>query len=492
MAKCKVCGFRLSEGVTKCPMCGAEAGSTVAGEISSELNIAKYFCPSCKAQILGEHRYCPNCGVDIKEAAKKNKETQSQNLQGNKCIKCGAVLPENAKFCNECGAKQDTEKNLKTSQLTMVSPSQNNIQNVSCNLPETPLDAFEYEEKNGKFILKKIKDQFATEVVIPRTFSEIGEWAFNKCTELKSVIIPYTITKIGSFAFGDCRKLTHIEIPNSVTRIEYAAFGHSGLLSIDIPNSITKIDLLTFINCDSLKKVIIPDSVKEIDYQAFANCTSLEEIYIPDSVEIIEQGVFSNCKNLKSVRLPSKLTDLGKSEWSGENVFYSCTSLESIVLPDSITNIRNNNFFNCKNLINVKLSNSLKWIGAETFRGCKKLQNITIPDSVIGISWQAFSECKSLERIVIPKSVTKIGYAVFVDCTNLRSLIIENNMVSFENSDAGLGDVIRGCNRVQEIKIGDRTLSMGDIFNERLKYERAERKEKILDFFDDLKSSFGF
>ena len=30
MSKCKVCGYRLGDGVKKCPMCGAVAGSTVA------------------------------------------------------------------------------------------------------------------------------------------------------------------------------------------------------------------------------------------------------------------------------------------------------------------------------------------------------------------------------------------------------------------------------------------------------------------------------
>ena len=108
MPKCKVCGYRLGDGVTKCPMCGATAGSTVAGEISPKLDLPKYFCPSCNSQILGEHRYCPSCGIDLKEAAKKaeNLKTQKQEFaEEKKCVNCGAVLTPNAKFCPECGAK---------------------------------------------------------------------------------------------------------------------------------------------------------------------------------------------------------------------------------------------------------------------------------------------------------------------------------------------------------------------------------------------------
>ncbi len=68
--KCKVCGFRLGNDMKKCPMCGAVAGSTVAGNINPDVNLQKSFCPSCGKEVLGEHRYCPSCGADLKNAGK--------------------------------------------------------------------------------------------------------------------------------------------------------------------------------------------------------------------------------------------------------------------------------------------------------------------------------------------------------------------------------------------------------------------------------------
>ena len=89
MSKCKVCGYRLGDGVTKCPMCGAMAGSTVAGEVSPDLNLPKYTCPACNAQLIGEHRYCTSCGADLKNvgmtvASREPKQVQVQpdKLQG--------------------------------------------------------------------------------------------------------------------------------------------------------------------------------------------------------------------------------------------------------------------------------------------------------------------------------------------------------------------------------------------------------------------------
>lgn len=65
MSKCKVCGYRLGDGVKKCPMCGAVAGSTVAGNIKPDVNLQKSFCPSC--------------GADLKNAGKAFQQAQ-QNV----------------------------------------------------------------------------------------------------------------------------------------------------------------------------------------------------------------------------------------------------------------------------------------------------------------------------------------------------------------------------------------------------------------------------
>ena len=103
MSKCKVCGFRLADGAVKCPICGAMPGSTKAGNIAQNVHLPKYFCPSCTAEILGEHRYCPTCGIELNEAAKK---ANMPEQAGSTCVQCGVPLPEGATFCHVCGAKQ--------------------------------------------------------------------------------------------------------------------------------------------------------------------------------------------------------------------------------------------------------------------------------------------------------------------------------------------------------------------------------------------------
>ena len=110
MPKCKVCGYRLNDDMTKCPMCGVTAGSTIAGEISENADLTQYKCPSCGEMIVGEHRFCPNCGVNIKEAVQKLAEkadASEPKPTERKCTQCGAVLAPTVKFCPDCGAKME-------------------------------------------------------------------------------------------------------------------------------------------------------------------------------------------------------------------------------------------------------------------------------------------------------------------------------------------------------------------------------------------------
>ena len=327
MLKCKVCGFRLADGMKKCPMCGAMPGSTKAGELLNAAHLPKYLCPSCKHEIIGEHRYCPSCGKELCEAAKKADE---QNPHETKCVQCGASLPLEARFCHKCGAKQErncsqcgaillpnaefcNECGAKQNSLPNARPTKDNATNASGGKEETPLEAFEYEVRNGKYILKGVKDNSLTDVVIPRVFSEIGEkvykdekWigVFSACKKLKSVTVPNSVTKIGKFAFCDCHSLKSITIPDSVTQIGADVFCDCyNLTSIEIPNSVTKIGYAAFFKCRSLTSIIIPNSVTEIGDFAFCYCHSLKSITIPNSVTQIGFGAFEGCNSLKNMSI---------------------------------------------------------------------------------------------------------------------------------------------------------------------------------------------
>ncbi|MBP5175580.1 MAG: leucine-rich repeat protein [Treponema sp.] len=241
MPKCKVCGFRLNDGVTKCPMCGAMAGSTVAGEVSPDLDLPKYTCPACHAQLIGEHRYCTSCGADLKNAA----ETVQENVT-------------NASSANLSATANVTASGLK----------------------ETPMEAFKYEVVDGKYILIRLKDTSLTEVVIPDSVTEINSEVFYG-TGITSVVIPNSVKKIKVRAFQGCKNLVDVTIPNSVDEIGIGAFH----------------------GCENLMNIVLPESIKVIGESAFGNCKSLTDMTIPYSVTKIGVGAFEHCENLQRLTI---------------------------------------------------------------------------------------------------------------------------------------------------------------------------------------------
>ena len=231
-------------------------------------------------------------------------------------------------------------------------------------------------------------------ICIDGNIENIGNDAFEDCSNVKNIIIPDSVTSIGLSAFSGCSSLTSITIPDSVTSIGLGAFsGCSSLTSIAIPDGVTSIESSTFQKCSSLTSITIPDSVTSIESWAFYGCSSLTSITIPDSVTSIGSWAFKNCSKLNNITLPKNITTIEN------NTFDECDSLKSIVIPDSVTNI-----------------------GSGAFSYCRKLNDVTLPKNLITIDSSAFFYCISLKNIIIPNSVTSIGRAAFCGCGSIDGL----------------------------------------------------------------------
>ncbi len=147
-------------------------------------------------------------------------------------------------------------------------------------------------------------------VIIPSKYKNkavksIGEQAFYRCTNIKSIVIPDSITSIGVGAFGGCTGLASVTIPNSVTKIGDAAFANCiNLKKVDFAKSskLGSIGNSAFARCSNLTSIIIPNGVTIIDYGAFLECKNLTSVVIPLSVQSIGIRAFEFCKNLTSIQ----------------------------------------------------------------------------------------------------------------------------------------------------------------------------------------------
>ena len=194
--------------------------------------------------------------------------------------------------------------------------------------------------KDGRKLLKAPKElrrgysvKEGTRIICNHAFSH---------SSLSNIVIPDSVTDIGDYAFSDCSSLTNIVIPNSVTDIgDYAFWECSSLTNIVIPDSVTDIGNSAFEYCSSLSNIVISNSVTDIGDGAFAYCSFLSNIVIPDSVTDIGSSAFLGCSSLVKIVIPDSVTDIGSS------AFEYCSSLSKIVIPDSVTNIGNGAFHGC-------------------------------------------------------------------------------------------------------------------------------------------------
>ena len=115
-----------------------------------------------------------------------------------------------------------------------------------------------------------------TEVEVPASVKEIGDWAFGGCAQLQKVALPVTVNHIGESAFKGCRKLQSLHFPDSLLSIgEWAFYQCESFEDIHIPESVTYIGDWAFCGCKKLRKIHLPDTTT-LGEHVFAACEEWE------------------------------------------------------------------------------------------------------------------------------------------------------------------------------------------------------------------------
>ena len=217
-------------------------------------------------------------------------------------------------------------------------------------------------------------------IVINEGLEKIGQYAFEKCYNLKTINLPESLKEIGLDAFSDCKSLTSIYIPKNVEKIG------SGI----------------FKNCFSLESIKV-DSNNEY-YDSRDNCNAIIETYnnnllsgcnkstIPDTITSISEYAFYGCEQIAEVNIPEGVVSIG------ERAFYCCKSLKKIMIPSSVVILDAFAFQGCTSITQVIIEEGIKSLNYCVFGDCTALTTITIPKSVKNIS-EPFSSCDSLKEI---------------------------------------------------------------------------------------------
>ena len=104
------------------------------------------------------------------------------------------------------------------------------------------------------------KDTF----VVPEGVETIGEMAFRRKKDLKSVTLPNGLKKISRDAFFDCDVLDNIYIPASVTEVNGYSFAECGSLkSVTFAGQPKSLSRHAFDDSEKLMRIIVPQGTAE-------------------------------------------------------------------------------------------------------------------------------------------------------------------------------------------------------------------------------------
>lgn len=199
---------------------------------------------------------------------------------------------------------------------------------------------------------------------LPSTVTSVGNYAFYKCYNLKSVTFPKSVTTIGTYLFNLTYALIGVTIPDGVTSIETNAFSSSfALESIALPKSVTVIGTYAFYNSSNLKNVTIPENVTSIGERAFQNCYALKRITIPEGVKSFGTCVLCVCYNLTEVKVLGSVSSIATMAFQNSNSikkydFTTCTAVPTLANTAAFTGINGL----CRILVPSSLYSS--WIAA--------------------------------------------------------------------------------------------------------------------------------
>ncbi len=111
---------------------------------------------------------------------------------------------------------------------------------------------------------------------IPGSIKRIGNAAFSRCPNLRSVVIEEGVEIIGMCSFGGCAELVEIQLPDSLTEVDNCVFAF----------------------CPELKEVTFGSRMTRIGAQAFYGCENLVRITVPGGSQVtFGDRMFEQCPN---------------------------------------------------------------------------------------------------------------------------------------------------------------------------------------------------
>ena len=335
--------------------------------------------------------------------------------------------------------------------------------------------------KIGRYAFTRTR--YATEFTLPKSVTEIGDYAFayssftkliiedldkiqsnygfSYLSELKDIYLTKKTKNFSSYLFINCHKIKNVYYDGTVVDwmsntysddysnpMFYAKYFY--IKNGDSYERVTELDLSsmdietlnagTFMGFEAVTKIILPDTLKELGDSVFAGMYRLKDITLPAGLTTIGSRAFDNCYSIKELVIPNSVTSIG------EYPFLNCSNMTSLTLPSNLETLPIGLFRGCASLTSVTLPDNLVSLPADIFYGMTKLTSVILPESLETIGNNAFAY-SGITNIVIPKNVTSIGEHAFSYTNNLNSVTFEegttiNTIGTYAFDYSGLTSII--------------------------------------------------
>ena len=267
-----------------------------------------------------------------------------------------------------------------------------------------------YEISNGilqKWTGPETEIDFTADSYLLSNIEEIGEYAFEGNTSLKSITLSSTVEYVSIYAFKNC------------TSLEKVVFDKKGAESTLI------VDAGAFEGCGNLKSVTFSPYLKKV-WDSFEGCSSLVNFYMDSSHPEwkASDGILFSKDMSSLILFPAGRTghyDMNENVVKVCQYAFAYSSLSTIYLSSKLEQIDEDAFDCARNLTTVAFPSTLRTIGRFAFNNCQSLKSLILPNSIETIDEGAFRKCLSLpEKIKLPASLYGIDGSAFRECPTVR------------------------------------------------------------------------
>lgn len=166
---------------------------------------------------------------------------------------------------------------------------------TSCGTSYVYTDQFTFEKTKSGLKLIGYNESDPIDVVIPeeaqgKKVTKLNSFLYSSqdlkgVLSLESIKLPDSITNIGDFCFYGCKNLKEVNFPKSLNKVSYQSFAETAITSATLPEGLIRIEEFAFLKCKSLEYVVLPSTIEKIDRGAFRFATELDYIFYNGTID---------------------------------------------------------------------------------------------------------------------------------------------------------------------------------------------------------------